>query len=266
MYVTGTTTSADFPFVNASLASQPRPSGTTVFVAKLNPAGTAAEFVSFFDGTPSIAAGLSLDETGNIYLTGTAPRGFPIVNGYDSGTQFGVFLTKINRTGTSILYSSLFGTDVYPAAVSADGAGRACVVGTARSGDSVRVVNGLQYAGGDSSWLSSDAFVMRFDTTKSGNDSLAFSSFLGGTGDDVANSVAIDTTGNCIVVGVTGSPDFPMRNAYQNSFLGGAVVTNFPNAPTPRQGDGFIAKMNPIGGPGETITFATYIGGTTLTM
>lgn len=62
-----------------------------------------------------------------------------------------------------------------------------------------------------------DAFVAKFDPSASGASSLIYSTYLGGSGNDAAAGVAVDSAGNAYVTGWTSSTNFPLRNAYQTT-------------------------------------------------
>src|SRR5207253_1607757 len=86
-----------------------------------------------------------------------------------------------------------------------------------------------------------DAFVVKLDSTGA---RLLFSTYLGGSGADRGQSVAVDSSGNAIVVGVTASVDFPVVNAIQTNFAGGLY-------------DIFVTKLS---SDGATKQFSTYLG------
>ena len=90
-----------------------------------------------------------------------------------------------------------------------------------------------------------DATISKF----SPNGSLIFSTFLGGFADDWANCVTLDSSDNIIVGGVTGSENFPLKNAYQDTNNGG----------TESNADCFISKLS---SDGQTLLYSTYFGGT----
>ncbi|NHJ87879.1 MAG: hypothetical protein FK734_20620 [Asgard group archaeon] len=81
------------------------------------------------------------------------------------------------------------------------------------------------------------------------NGSLIFSTFLGGSADDWANCVALDSNDNIVIGGVTGSSDFPLVNSYQDTLLGGEEA----------DADIFIAKLSKNG---QTLLYSTFFGGT----
>src|SRR5205814_6474107 len=141
------------------------------------------------------------------------------------------FLTKINAAGSGFLYSSYVGgsgTD-RGSGVVIDGAGKAYVAGYGASPD-FPTEDPFQAGFGGSF----DAFLAKFDTNASGINSLVFSSYLGGAGDDKAFGIAMDgSQTNIYVVGQTSSNNFPVLNPVQPS-SGGSF-------------DAFIAKVSTSG-------------------
>src|SRR5712692_4289403 len=76
-------------------------------------------------------------------------------------------------------------------------------------------------------------------------DPLIYSTFLGGSGDDIGLGIALDSSGNAYVSGQTGSADFPTMNPLQPANAGGFS-------------DGFVTKINPTG---SALVYSTYLGG-----
>jgi hypothetical protein len=90
----------------------------------------------------------------------------------------------------------------------------------------------------------SDAFVMKLNPS---GTALEYCTYLGGSGEEIGNSMAVDSDGNACVTGTTLSADFPVVNALQPSYGGGRFG-----------GDAFAAKLNPSG---RSLVYATYLGG-----
>jgi hypothetical protein len=121
--------------------------------------------------------------------------------------------------------------------IAVDGNGHAYVTGWTVSTD-FPTANALQvaHAGGGI-----DAFVTKLDPVGS---ALVYSTYLGGSGGDFANSIAVDPAGNAYVTGGTGSLNFPTTpGAFQPTFGGG---------------DAFVTKLNSAG---SGIVYSTYFGG-----
>jgi hypothetical protein len=118
----------------------------------------------------------------------------------------------------------------------------AYVAGSTCSSDFPRVsAEQLTYGGG-----CGDAFVAKFDPSASGVASLIYSTYLGGSGKDFANGIAVDSAGNAYVTGGTSSNNFPLQYAYQTT----NKALPYTNA--------FVAKLSP---DGSALMYSTYFGG-----
>jgi len=91
---------------------------------------------------------------------------------------------------------------------------------------------------------SNDVFITKF--TAAGT-ALVYSTYLGGSGDDFGQGIAVDSSGNAYVTGLTDSRNFPTRNAYQSSLAGNAGSA-----------DAFLVKLGPSG---SSLIYSTYFGG-----
>ncbi|HUS10580.1 MAG TPA: SBBP repeat-containing protein, partial [Pyrinomonadaceae bacterium] len=152
-YVTGYTQSANFPTAAALYPNQSFNSADA-FVTKLNPTGAALVFSTFLGGpSPDYAKDIALDPSGNIYVTGQAGDGFPIVNAYQpmNGGDYDAFVTKMDPTATSIIYSTYLGGSVEDEgkSIAVDSSENVFITGFTLSTDFPKV-RGLQgsYGGG----------------------------------------------------------------------------------------------------------------------
>src|SRR5712692_7196938 len=248
-YVVGRvdSSSTDFPTTNGALATTYRGGDFDGVVFKLNQQGNALVYSTFLGGEANDSTeGIAVDANGNAYVTGgTKSIGFPVTSGAVQGFLAGdtdAYLTKLNSTGTALLYSTMIGgtgTD-RGSGVAIDSSGNAYVAGFTSSQD-FPTVNAFQNSPGGSF----DAFVAKIDTNVSGVASLVFCSYLGGIGDDKAYGIALDNGANNIyVTGQTSSNNLPLLNPAQPAF-GGSF-------------DAFIAKISSTG----TKIYTTYLGGT----
>ncbi|MGO8796356.1 MAG: SBBP repeat-containing protein [Candidatus Sulfotelmatobacter sp.] len=205
------------------------------------------------------AYAVTFDSSGDAYVTGstvspdfpTTPGAYQTTCGGCSGSgTANVFITEMNPTGSGLIYSTFLGGSNGDGAsgIAIDSSGDAYVVGATFSSN-FPVPNGFQTTcAGDCT--NGDAFVTELNSTGS---TLVFSSFLGGTGTDVATAVALDSQGNAYVVGSTNSTvadGFPITtNAYQGS-LGG-------------EDDAFVTEVRPPSGDSAnaSIVYSTYLGG-----
>jgi hypothetical protein len=239
-YITGFTSSTDFWTQNPVQATSG--GGLDGFVLKLDPTGLVVLAASYFGGSgDEDGHRIALDGAGNIYITGfTSSPNFPIVNGFQKTRGGGedAYLLKLNNSFSSIVYSTYLGGsgDERAYGLSVDAAGNAYIAGTTGS-TNFPVLSALQtkIAGG-----LADGFVAKF--TPAG--SLAYSTLLGGRGNDLIYDVARDAAGNAYVTGFTTSIDFPVVKALHDKFVGGE--------------DAFIAEINPSG---NALVFSTYWGG-----
>ena len=241
-YVTGYTHSTDFPTKNPLQGANT--ASPTVFVAKLNPAGSALVYSTYLGGSGSEAGnGIAVDSAGNAYVTGsTYSTDFPTTPGAFQTKLAGTddaFVTKINPAGSALVYSTYLGgsgsEQGYGIAV--DSAGNGYVIGDTDSSD-FPTMNPVQaaYGGGYE-----DAFVAKLNPTGS---ALVYSTFLGGSDYDIGTGVAVDSAGTASVIGRTWSTDFPTKNPLQAASAGPA--------------DAFVAKLNSAG---SAFVYSTYLGG-----
>jgi hypothetical protein len=257
-YVTGYTQSTDFPVTPGAFQTTCNGGNNCAnygdaFVAKLNPTGSALVYSTYLGGSSSDwAGGIAVDSSGNAYVTGyTASTDFPITPGafqtVCGGACLGnVFVTKLNPTGSALIYSTYLGGSRYDngTGIAVDSADNAYVIGATCSTD-FPTMNPFQpaYGGGDCSIYGyGDAFVSKINATGS---ALVYSTYLGGSGYDTGTGIAVDSSGNAYVTGSTGSTDFPTMNPLQPSYGGGSY-------------DAFVSKINATG---SALVYSTYLGG-----
>jgi hypothetical protein len=247
-YVTGRTTSTDFPTANAL---QPGAgggiSGSDVFVSKLNAAGNALVYSTYLGGTGlEEALAIAVDSAGNAYITGdTSSSTFPKVNAFQTTLRgpANAFVSKLNAAGNALLYSTYLGGSAslelgYDIAV--NDAGHAYVVGMTNAAN-FPVKNAIHPAYGGNS----DGWVAKLDTTLSSNASLVYSTYLGGANLDYTRAIALDPSGNAYVAGVTFSANLPITaGAFQSTMSG--------------VGDAYVTKLNAAG---TAVVYSTYLGG-----
>jgi hypothetical protein len=184
---------------------------------------------------------IAVDSGGNAYITGsTASPNFPTKNALQPALGGGnnAFIAKLDPTGSALVYSTYLGGNSgdFGNAIAVDASGNAYVTGETAS-TNFPTKNALQSASGGSL----DAFVAKLDPTGS---TLIYSTYLGGSGGDLGNGIAVDGAGNAYITGSTASPNFPTKNALQPALGGGS--------------DAFIAKLDPTG---SSLVYSTYLGG-----
>jgi hypothetical protein len=245
-YVTGSTTSADFPTVNPLQPELGGPLSSDAFVAKLAPDGSSLVYSTYLGGSRlDIGVGIAVDAEGSAYLTGqTFSLDFPTANALQPICHCGLFtsdafVTKLSPDGSALVYSTFLGGSGLDGgsgiAVAADGS--AYVTGGTFSRD-FPTGNALQPDFGGTS----DAFIAKFAPDGS---ALLYSTYLGGSLDESGTGIAVDADGNAYVTGWTGSVDFPTANPLQPSYGGGPF-------------DAFVAKLT---SDGSALVYSTYLGG-----
>lgn len=242
VYVAGATQSADFPTANQYQADQ---GGTDAFVAKLNTNASGAAalvYATYLGGSAGDQAeDVEIDGFGNPYVVGyTDSDDFPTEDEYQADqASTDAFIARLDSMGSGLLYSSYLGgsDNDYGKGIAVDAQGRAYISGYTLS-DDFPTKNQYQTDQGDD-----DPFVAKFDPDLSGQNSLVYSTYLGGSSFDQGARIAVDGQGNAYVTGFTASNDFPTRNEYQ---------TNQP------QDNAFLAKLDPTG---SDIAYSTYLGG-----
>lgn len=214
------------------------------FVAKLNASGSSLTYATYLGGANAdYGYGIAVDSTGNAYVAGyTASSGWATAGAYDTtfnGGESDAFVAKLNSTGSTLTYATYLGgsnTD-YANAIAIDNTGNAYVAGqTASAGWATVGAYDTSFNGG------TDAFVAKL--TSSGAV-LSYATYLGGSSDDSANGIAVDSSGNAYVTGATSSAGWATLAAYDTTQNGGS--------------DAFAAKLSATG---AALTYATYVGGT----
>jgi hypothetical protein len=193
-------------------------------------------------------AGIAVDSSGNAYVTGTTlSTDFPTAGPFQPAHagRSDVFVTKINASGSALIYSTYLGggpTADDPFAgydsgsdIAVDSSGNAYVTGGTDS-TNFPTANAFQSTG-----VASNAFVTKLNSTGS---ALLYSTYLGGNGGEGGSEIEVDSAGNAYVVGSTSSTNFPTANPIQPVLKGG--------------GDVFVTKFNALG---SALVFSTYLGG-----
>ena len=222
-YVTGETISPNFPTVNplqGSRGGNPNAPFYDAFVTKINSAGTALLYSTYFGGSNTDAGnGIAVDGSGSAFVAGfTFSRDFPVAPPQSvAGTAF---VAKFSGNGSTLIYSRSFGgngNDV-ASAVAVDAAGNAYLTGSTTSTNfpSINAPETLTGLISPTVFFAQIAFVTKVNPN---GTALVYSTPLGG-GSDSGAGIAVDATGNAYVTGQTGSPNFPTVNAFQMMLLG----------------------------------------------
>ena len=199
--------------------------------------------------------GVAADPFGNAYVTGlTSSVNFPVAAAIQplQPDPIDAFVTKINASGSEVIYSTYLGGSVPMAGagssndigwgIAVDGAGNAHVVGSTDSDDFPTTAGSVQpvpLGGGG------EAFVAKLNAA---GDDFVYSTYLGGAeaAMDIARAIKLDVKGFAYVGGLTASPTFPTTpGSYQEVYGGG-------------NSDGFLCK---IPGDGASLEWCTFLGG-----
>jgi uncharacterized repeat protein (TIGR01451 family) len=222
------------------------------FVARINPnrSGRASlVFATYLGGqNDSEADGVALDSLGNAYVVGltnsdTFPHGAAFGTGTGPSAHHGfvpiegsTFVAKLSPDGRRLLYSTLL-RGASGTAIGVDAANQASVAGSARKGFATTTgAAQVSFGGGGS-----DAFVTKLNPA---GNALEYSTFLGGSGSDVARDLVLNNLGIAFLTGSTSSPNFPLRpGAFQLTHQG---TTSFVTA---------------LRADGRSLYYSSYLGG-----
>jgi len=255
-YVTGPTQSVDFPTTPGVF--QPAYGGSgDAFVSKLNAVGSKLLYSTYLGGSSGDDGfDIKVDAAGRAYIAGeTNSFDFPITStAYQSHVagDDDIFATVVSANGAKLVYSTYLGGSgkdwAYGSAV--DSTGNFYLTGYTASSDFPVTGGAFQttFGGGIcNTWYGvncSDAFIAKLSTSKSGAASLVYSTYLGGSKEDQAPSIAVDSQGNAYVTGWSASVDFPLVNPIQALNHG--------------QDDVMVAKLDPTG---SSLLYSTFLGG-----
>lgn len=253
IYITGQTSSADFPVVHP-LQTSFAGGDSDAYLAKLSPDGSQILYSTYIGGSGAdIAFSLAVDSSRVAFLAGgTSSTDFPTEKavqehlrpgGYISADAFlcavdaeeskMVFSTYLGGTGTD----SAFGVAVQP------GEGAFVVGGT--MSDDFPTSAPFQRTFGGGAEFGVDGFITHFAAD---GRSLEYSSYVGGSGDDAGLDIAVDAAGNAYITGATTSADFPLVQAFQGGIKGGGAFGS----------DAFAAKVK---SDGSGLEYSSYLGG-----
>ena len=252
-YITGNTQSSNFP--TTAGAFQTTLAGyEDAFVTKVNPAGSALVYSTYLGGsTDSIdgtsGSSIAVDSSGNAFVTGgTGSPSFPTTPGAFQtalAPLTNAFVSKLNPTGTALIYSTYLGTGADSGqGIAVDSTGNAYVAGTTAQTDFPTTSGAYQRTcttGGFDT-----TFVTKLNAT---GTALLYSTCLGGvstatTGTRPA-SIALDSTGNAYVTGYTSTADFPTTAGAYQTVLGGPL------------GNAFVTELNATG---SALVYSTFPG------
>lgn len=245
--IAGDTSSTDFPVVNAFQGTLN--GATNVFVSKMDPhIGGAGGLLysTYLGGAVSESVwGIAMDAANIAYLTGeTGSSNFPVTNASTLTGFTNAFVSKLNPAvggATGLVFSTYYGgtgVDSPTGGIALDPAGNIYIAGNT---DSTDFPTKLPYQATLKGF--NNAFVVKFNPTGTS----VYSTYLGGSGTDIAWFIAVDTAGDVYITGETDSPNFPIFNPYQHRFT------------IPGVSSAFVSSFNT---EGSGLRFSTYLGGT----
>jgi len=282
-YVTGVTQSTNFTAgcTTPCVVLKGTLGGSSdAFVTKLNATGTALVYSTYLGGTTQspfpggpangddAAFGIAVDATGAAYVTGTTNSGdftasctapCTVLQGFHTTFSWSVFATKLNATGTALVYSGYVGNSEglqfdMGLAIALDAAGAAYVTGSTGSRnftasctapctvlyDCSRHTNPFGFG-----LVASDAFATKLNPS----GTLVYATCLGGTGNETGYGIAVDSAGAAYVTGRTQSADFAADCTASCTVLDGTLGGSQ---------DAFVTKINSTG---TALVYFTYLGG-----
>ncbi len=243
-YVTGYTESSDFP-------STPGAYDTTfngvadVMLVKLTADGSDLVYSTYLGGS-AFESGydLAVDQSGSAYLTGqTASTDFPTTPGVYDGLYNGglgdAFAARLEPDGSALVYATFLGGSLFDDAkgIALSPGGSACVAGRTDSAGFPVTAGAYDttYNGGR------DAFALCLDSS---SGLLTYATYLGGSGEEEAGSIAVDVNGNALIAGWTISTDFPTTvGAFDTSHNGDY--------------DAFLSRLDPAL---ASLSYSTFLG------
>jgi Abnormal spindle-like microcephaly-assoc'd, ASPM-SPD-2-Hydin/Beta-propeller repeat len=250
LFATGWTTAADFPTTPGAFQTTFRGTSTG-FVTEFNTTGSGLVYSTFLGGSAAgVVSSIALDSAGHAFVIGwTSSTDFPTTAGAFQTTLGGgtdAFVTELNTSGSALVYSTYLGgsSTEFPFGVALDSLGNAYVVGFTCSSNYPITPGAFQaaYKSGSCTTQGGNGFVTQINAT---GTALVYSTFLGGTGNDVAFTVGVDASNVAHIAGRTKSKDFPITpGAFQPSFGGDT--------------DAFVTELNAAG---TALLYSTYLGG-----
>jgi hypothetical protein len=242
-YVTGVTSSSDFPVTSGALSVHSS-GAEDAFVAKLDASGQLL-YSTYLGGEKSdYGYSIAVDGSGAVYVAGqTSSTAFPVTSGAFQASNHGglsdCFVSKLNAAGNALVYSTLLGGGGLDscAGLAIDAAGNAYVAGTTYSTDFPTLAPLQSNLRG-----TANAFAAKLNPAGS---ALVYATFLGGSGLDNANAVALDSSGSLYVAGCTSSVDFPATAGAAQITLTGSY-------------NAFVSKLS---ADGSALVYGTLIGG-----
>jgi hypothetical protein len=265
-FVTGYTTSVDFPTAKNSYQVQP-PGGIDAFVTKFDIAGDSVVYSTFIGGkgnenfhdeltAPGVSySGIALGGTGDAYITGlTKSSDFPTTAGVFQPTLKGysdAYVVRLNAAGNTLIYSTYLGGSGYDGGqgIAVDAWGQAYITGQDESGD-LPVTGLASHSTGCSSGYK-DGYIAKLNWS---GTALLYSTYFGGNACNLGWGIAVDGNQNAYVMGETVSPDFPTT-------AGAFDTTCGTDGACGGGSDLFIVKVDTKQSGKVSLQYSTFLGG-----
>ena len=248
-YITGHTSSRDFPVVGPRPSHFQGDSGYNGFLTKIAPFGVQLDYSGYFGGTSTVGWAIAVDPNGSAYFAGTTQdRNLPVTFGmqgytpspYSGPPAYSGYLGKLDPTGGTFQFLRYIGGGIGDSvsSITQDPSGSLFVAGNTYSFNFPTTPLALIHAKPNPAGHGT-GFVMRITST----GFTSWSTFFGST-------EAAETQLTSVTVG-------PAGDVY---FGGNTSSSNIPGAPTPLKPAptaGFVTKLDPAG---RTIAFTTRLG------
>lgn len=233
-----------------------------VYVCKMSPRGDSVLFFSYLGGNSwEYGLSISVNSQQQATLSGiTMSKDFPVTpSAFQTtgktcswGWCYNGFVTKFNKAGTGLLFSTYLGGSSgswsdWIRGMQLNANGDIYLVGNTQSSDFPVTSDAVQktYKGGSGTWYAGDAFLT---ILKKDGTGLLYSTYLGGTKDEIGHDLFINESGHIYVVGSSASTNFPTTP-------GAKIFNTAVKGPT----DGFITKFS---ADGKKILYSHLMGGT----
>lgn len=250
-YVTGVTSSIDFPVTAGAFQTTTTTTSLTCFVTKLNAFGSELVFSTYLGGStgPDNGTSITVDPTGHAFVTGfTDSTDFPTTQGAFQSTNASIgyegFVTRLNPSGSELAYSTFLGGTkaTNPNSISLDASGEATIGGQTLCTDFPTTSGAFQTNDNEGNGTDPVGFVTRLNAS---GTALVFSTYLGGSSGDDVVAIKVDPSGATTCLLSTYSSDFPTTT--------GAFETTNPTGNTAAS-----AALTRLDSKGKTLLFSTF--------